>query len=94
MGGSVVDEGAIAAALEAGQLGGYAADVFEFEDWARADRPLEIAAPLLAAREQTVLTPHLGSAVDGARREIALWAARSVLDALDGRVPRGAVAAI
>jgi len=36
--GSVVAERAVADALTAGRLGGYAADVFELEDWARADR--------------------------------------------------------
>jgi len=33
--GSLVDEAAIADAIEAGHLAGYAADVFECEDWAR-----------------------------------------------------------
>jgi phosphonate dehydrogenase len=38
-----------------------------------------------------VLTPHLGSAVDRVRREIALQAAESMLQALRGEVPAGAV---
>lgn len=88
--GSLVDEGAVAEALTSGQLGGYAADVFEMEDWARADRPAEVAAALRAS-PRTVLTPHLGSAVDAVRREIAMAAARNVLDCFAGRTPRGAV---
>jgi phosphonate dehydrogenase len=90
--GSVVDEVAVVAALASGQLAGYAADVFEMEDWARSDRPRAIPEALLADRERTVLTPHLGSAVDEARKQIALWAATSVLEALGGERPRGAVA--
>jgi len=90
--GSVVDESAVACALEDGRLAGYAADVFEFEDWARADRSRHIDARLLSDADRTVLSPHLGSAVDAARRAIALAAAESILDVLEGRSPRGAVA--
>ena len=89
--GSVVDEEAIAAALAAGQLQGYAADVFEFEDWARADRPLFIPETLLNNPTQTLFTPHLGSAVQEVRREIEQAAARSIVQALRGEVPSGAI---
>jgi len=89
--GSLVDEAAVAASLAAGRLAGYAADVFELEDWALEARPRAIHPALLADRERTFFTPHLGSAVDAARREIALEAAQNVLDALAGRRPRGAL---
>lgn len=89
--GSLVDETAVAEALEAGQLGGYAADVFACEDWARQDRPLTIDPRLRAAGAPTVLTPHIGSAVTAIRRQIEASAARSILAVLDGRQPEGAV---
>jgi len=89
--GSLVDEDAVADALERGDLGGYAADVFEFEDWARADRPRSISPRLLGLTDRTVFTPHLGSAVDDVRRAIALEAADNIIDAFEGRRPRGAV---
>jgi phosphonate dehydrogenase len=88
--GSTVAEPAVADALERGHLGGYAADVFEMEDWALADRPRAIE-PRLLAHPQTLFTPHLGSAVARVRRAIALAAAENVLDALAGRRPRDAV---
>lgn len=72
------------------QQGRYAADTFEMEDWARADRPATIA-PRLIESEKTVLTPHLGSAVDHIRRDIAMDAARSVVQCLQGLRPDGAV---
>lgn len=75
--GSLVDEAAVAAALGAGHLGGYAADVFELEDWARADRPCSVH-PALLAHPRTVFTPHLGSAVAEARRRIEMSAADSL----------------
>jgi phosphonate dehydrogenase len=87
--GSVVDENAVADALETGALGGYAADVFEFEDWALPDRPIAVD-PRLRAHPRTVFTPHLGSAVDRVRREIAMRAADNVADVLGGRAPRDA----
>lgn len=89
--GSVVDEAAVAAALAAGRIGGYAADVFEMEDWALADRPRAIAPGLLADQERTLFTPHLGSAVERMRREIEAAAARNLLAALDGREPPDAI---
>ena len=88
--GSLVDEAAVLAALEAGRLGGYAADVFELEDWARPDRPREIA-PALLRHPATLFTPHLGSAVTSVRRAIERAAADNILDALSGRTPRHAV---
>lgn len=89
--GSVVDEEAVAAALANRKLAGYAADVFEFEDWARPDRPRAIPRALLEQPERTLFTPHLGSAVTEVRREIELQAAHSILQALAGEAPRGAV---
>jgi phosphonate dehydrogenase len=89
--GSVVDEEAVAEALASGRLAGYAADVFAMEDWALPGRPYRIPQALLANGEQTLFTPHLGSAVDDVRREISLAAARSVLQALRGDVPENAV---
>ena len=86
-----VDEPAVAAALESGHLSGYAADVFAMEDWVQPDRPQTISPALLANIDRTVLTPHLGSAVDDVRREIALQAARSMVQAIYGEVPQGAV---
>ena len=88
--GSLVDEAAVADALAAGQLGGYAADVFEFEDWGRADRPGGIEPRLLRA-ERTVFTTHLGSAVTHVRRAIELEAATNIREALRGERPHGAV---
>ena len=85
--GSVVDEASVLAALESGHLGGYAADVFEFEDWLLGGRPAEVS-PALRSHPRTLFTPHLGSAVARVRREIALRAAHNILDALAGRAPR------
>lgn len=90
--GSVVDEAAVAAALEAGRLGGYAADVFEMEDWARPDRPRAID-PRLLAHPRTVFTPHLGSAVAGVRRAIELHAVDDLAAFFAGRPMPGAVSA-
>jgi len=89
--GSVVDEQAVASALASGHLAGYGADVFQMEDWARIDRPWGIPQALLDDVEKTFFTPHIGSAVDSLRREIAMEAARSIIRALDGEMPNGAL---
>lgn len=89
--GSVVDESAVAAALQSGRLGGYAADVFEMEDWALPGRPRSIHAALLAQPDRTLFTPHLGSAVAEVRYEIEMCAARNIAEALSGRRPPDAI---
>lgn len=88
--GSVVDESAVADAVDANRIGGYAADVFELEDWALPDRPLRIDQRL-RSHPRTLFTPHLGSAVARVRREIELRAADNIADALAGRTPRDAI---
>ena len=88
--GSVVDEEAVADALEENRLGGYAADVFAMEDWALPGHPAEIPARLLR-HPRTLFTPHLGSAVTGVRRTMSLTAARQVRQALGGQRPDHAV---
>jgi phosphonate dehydrogenase len=88
--GSVVDESAVAGALAANHLAGYGADVFEFEDWQRPDRPLTVH-PALLASDRTLFSPHLGSAVDAVRRDIALEAAREIMTVLEGGTPMHAV---
>jgi phosphonate dehydrogenase len=88
--GSLVDEAAVLAALASGRLGGYAADVFEMEDWALANRPHAID-PNLLNHPATLFTPHLGSAVIDVRRAIERRAADNILDALSGRIPRDAL---
>lgn len=88
--GSVVDEAAVLEALRAQRLAGYAADVFEMEDWALPERPRTIAAGLLE-HPHTLFTPHLGSAVAQVRRRIERRAAESIRQVLAGERPRDAV---
>jgi phosphonate dehydrogenase len=89
--GSVVDEQAVAEALRSGQLAGYAADVFEMEEWQRPDRPNGIPKALLDNTAQTFFTPHLGSAVKEVRIEIEREAARNIIQAFCGQRPSGAI---
>lgn len=84
--GSVVDEAAVARALEDGRLGAYAADVYEMEDWLLPDRPRQIH-PELLQNPSTVFTPHIGSAVKKVRMAIEQRAAENLVQALDGREP-------
>ncbi|WP_272920841.1 MULTISPECIES: NAD(P)-dependent oxidoreductase [Streptomyces] len=84
--GSVVDEDAVAAALDCGPLGGYAADVFGCEDLTAPGHLREVPRRLLT-HPRTLLTPHLGSAVDVIRRDMEIAAAHQVEQALSGRVP-------
>jgi phosphonate dehydrogenase len=89
--GSVVMESAVADALSDGHLGGYAADVFECEDWARTDRPAGIEPRLLAIPQRTLFTTHIGSAVQEVRAAIEHDAAQNLLEGLRGERPHGAI---
>jgi phosphonate dehydrogenase len=88
--GSVVDEASVLQSLTSGQLGGYAADVFEMEDWAREDRPQRID-PALLAHSGTLFTAHIGSAVEDTRLAIEQRAADNILQVLRGDRPQDAV---
>jgi phosphonate dehydrogenase len=88
--GSVVNEGAVADALEKGHLAGYAADVFAFEDWGLNNRPKEID-PKLLKHPNTVFTPHIGSAVKSVRLAIEHRAADNIIAVLRGQSPPDAI---
>ncbi len=77
--GPVVDEAALAAALEAGEIAGAALDVFEEEP--------EIHPDLLKEREHVVLVPHIGSATHETRRRMSSLAAENMVAALSGKRP-------
>ena len=80
--GPVVDEEALAVALEAGTIFAAGLDVFEAEP---AIHPRLLAAP------RTVLLPHIGSATTATRTLMAHRACEGVDDVLAGRTPRFAV---
>ncbi|HEY2215162.1 MAG TPA: D-glycerate dehydrogenase [Acidimicrobiales bacterium] len=76
--GPVVDEDALADALEAGTLGGAGLDVFDGEP--------SVNPRLLTAPRATLL-PHIGSATVGTRTRMAQLACQGVVDVLAGRTP-------
>jgi glyoxylate reductase len=76
--GPVVDETALADALEAGAIAGAALDVFEREP--------EVE-PRLLGLENVVLSPHLGSATIETRTAMAVLAAMNVAAVLGGDPP-------
>ena len=76
--GSVVDEDALVAALEAGRIAGAGLDVF-------ADEPHVPHA--LLGRDDVVLLPHVGSATVETRTAMAQLAVDNCLAVLQGRRP-------
>jgi len=81
--GGIVDEAALLDALESGQVGGAALDVFEQEPPPR-DHPL-------VAHERVICTPHLGASTEQAQLNVAVAVAEQVRDFLLQRVVRNAV---
>jgi D-3-phosphoglycerate dehydrogenase len=74
--GGIVDEAALAAAVEDGTLAGAALDVF-------AEEPLAVDSPLLDV-DDIVVTPHLGAATGAAQEHVATSIAEQVLAAFSG----------
>ncbi|MCH8467085.1 MAG: D-glycerate dehydrogenase, partial [Roseinatronobacter sp.] len=74
--GDVVDEAALIAALQAGQIAGAGLDVYEHEP----------AVPeALRRMENVTLLPHLGTAALDVREEMGLMALENAIAHLEGR---------
>lgn len=73
--GPIVDEEALAEALESGAIFGAGLDVYEKEP---------VVHPRLLSSPRTSLLPHIGSATEATRRLMAQMACRSIVDVLSG----------
>jgi glyoxylate reductase len=80
--GPVVDEAALAAALEAKKIAGAALDVYEHEPKVH---------PALLGRRDVILAPHIASATIDTRTKMAAMAARNAVAAVEGRRPPNAL---
>jgi D-3-phosphoglycerate dehydrogenase len=80
--GGIVDEAALAQALDARQIAGAALDVFEREP--------PTGSPLLG-NPHVIVTPHLGASTLEAQELTGLDVAEGVIAALEGSTPRYAV---
>ena len=74
--GDVVDESALVAALQSGQIAGAGLDVYEFEPR---------VSPALMRMENVTLLPHLGTAALEVREQMGRMALENLFAHLDGR---------
>lgn len=81
--GPVVDEDALFKALKEGWIKGAGLDVMEFE-------PNPVAG--LTDLDNVIITPHIASARESARNEMATVLADNIIDFFEGREPRNNVA--
>ena len=77
--GGIVNEAALAEALNAGAIAGAALDVFEHE-------PPEPGSPLLSCKN-LLMTPHTAALTRECVVRVALCAAQGIVDCLNGRRP-------
>lgn len=80
--GPILDEKALAVALQAGIIKGAAIDVFEHEP------EME---PLLKDLNNVIVTPHIASATEETRQKMSELAAQNIIEALEGRIPPNVV---
>ncbi len=80
--GPIVDEAALIAELESGNLAGAALDVYENE----ANIP-----PELLGMQNVITTPHIASATHEAREKMGEMAVAAILDVLSGEKPANIV---
>ena len=80
--GPVVDEAALAAALEQKKIAGAALDVYEHEPKVN---------PALIARKDVILAPHIASATIDTRTNMAVVAATNAAAVFEGRRPPNAL---
>jgi phosphoglycerate dehydrogenase-like enzyme len=77
----VLDEKALARAINEGRVRGAAIDAFEEE-------PLPMDSPLRKLGDRVLLSPHSASYTEGGElRQGVTWATRSVVTALKGGIP-------
>ncbi|MBI2069838.1 MAG: phosphoglycerate dehydrogenase [Elusimicrobia bacterium] len=81
--GEVVDEAALAQAINEGQIASAALDVFEKEP--------PKGSPLLALGDKVLLAPHIGATTREAQRRVARELAQSVMDFFERGLVRGGV---
>lgn len=81
--GGIIDEAALAAAVESGKVVGAAIDVYTAE-------PIDPKNPLLGD-PRIITTPHLGASTAEAQERVAVDVAEQIVDILGGRPARYAV---
>ncbi|OGG85904.1 hypothetical protein A2392_00645 [Candidatus Kaiserbacteria bacterium RIFOXYB1_FULL_46_14] len=80
--GKIIDEEALAGALQSGLLSGAALDVFENEPTVNSK---------LLALDNVIVTPHIASATREARDQMSVVAADNILAVLNGEPPKNPV---
>ena len=82
--GGIIDESALAEAINTGVIAGAGLDVY-------ATEPLSKDSPLLSVNERLILTPHLGASTEEAQENVAIDVAEQIRDVLLGLPARSAV---